>query len=193
MRPIMHTLMCLARVTWWLCLVIWSKNLSQFVAALCAKTQIVRHVPRGLSVAILRIGRQNRNILFFARYNKLKECGTVATDEYNSMSSMKHDIGLTPITQSLAFLAGGGVVLMILALILGVLNTADAALVNLMLVGGFIMLVTGGVAWMAVSRVYEHYDDINQPAPDEHHEHEAHDEGHESHESHDAHALEQAH
>lgn len=118
-----------------------------------------------------------------------KERGTVATDEYNSMSSMSHDIGLNPITQWLAFLAGGGVVLMILALILGVLNTADPSLVNIMLVGGLFMLVIGGVAWMAVARAHEHYDDINQPAPDDHHGHAAHDDEH----AHDDHALEQAH
>ena len=113
----------------------------------------------------------------------------MAKNEYNSMSSMNHDIGLTPITQWLAFLAGGGVVVMILALILGVLNTADASLVNIMLVGGFLMLVIGGVAWMAVARAHEHYDDINQHAPDDHHGHEAHDDDH----AHDEHALEKTH
>lgn len=119
-----------------------------------------------------------------------KERGTVANDEYNSMSSMSHDIGLNPITQWLAYLAGGGVVLAIMALILGVLNTADPSLVNIMLVGGLIMLVIGGVAWMAVARAHEHYDDINVPLEDDHaHGHDSHDE----HDPHDEHALEKAH
>ena len=41
---------------------------------------------------------------------------------------------------------------------------------------GLVMLIGGIAAWMAVVRPFTHFDDINQPAPDEHHEHDSHDE-----------------
>lgn len=121
----------------------------------------------------------------------------MARDEYNSMSSMGHDIGLNKITLSLSMLAGGGVLLMIMALLLGVLNTVDGAIVTMMLVGGLILLVIAVGVWMGVERPHERYDDINVPLPDEHGH--GHDHAHEDEHAHDdappadSRALEQAH
>jgi hypothetical protein len=79
-----------------------------------------------------------------------------------------HDIGLTPVTAWLAGLAGTGMTLMIVAAGIGVITGQG---VGLLFGLGTIMLVTGIIAYVAVERPFEHFDDINQPIDGSGHAH----------------------
>jgi 4-amino-4-deoxy-L-arabinose transferase-like glycosyltransferase len=108
----------------------------------------------------------------------------MAHDEISyEIEQVKHDIGLTPLTLSLAMLAGGGVVLMILALALGVVgDETSTSLISVLFVGGLLALITGSIAWYGVVRPDTHFDDINQPLDG------GHGHGHDT-ETHDDHAI----
>lgn len=71
-----------------------------------------------------------------------------------------HDIGLTPVTAWLAGLAGTGMTLMIVAAAIGVVTEQN---VSLLFALGLIMLVSGIIAYLAVERPFEHFDNINLP------------------------------
>ncbi len=85
-----------------------------------------------------------------------------------------HDIGLTPTTLGFSFLAGLGIVMMIIALGIGVIggNTEAAAeqssLITVLFAGGLMFFITGGVAWVAVVQPFRNFDDINIPEADDH-------------------------
>jgi len=70
-----------------------------------------------------------------------------------------------PLSFGLALTAGIGVIVMILALGIGVLQgeTADSHVIGFTLVAGFTLLVVGFIGWMVVMRPFEHFDDINVP------------------------------
>lgn len=82
--------------------------------------------------------------------------------------------GQNSLTLGLSLLSGLGVTLMILAAALGVTGS-DPETMGLLFVGGLALLIVGAVAWAGVVQPWAHFDDINVPAPDEHHGHEAHD------------------
>ncbi|MBC8170708.1 MAG: hypothetical protein H7X77_03520 [Anaerolineae bacterium] len=107
----------------------------------------------------------------------------MAHDEINyEIEQVRHDIGLTPLTLSLAMLAGAGVVLMITALAVGVVgDESSTSLVSVLFVGGFLAFITGAIAWYGVVRPDTHFDDINQPLDGGH--------GHGHAETHDDHAV----
>jgi hypothetical protein len=87
---------------------------------------------------------------------------------------MQHDTGQTGLTYTLSMLAGGGLVLMILAAILGVIGTttqgegADTGVVALLFGLGTVAFIVGIIAWFFVVRPDTHFDDIDVALPDDH-------------------------
>lgn len=84
----------------------------------------------------------------------------------------------------LSFVAGAGVILMILALGFGVTEgaAANGTSLTITFVGGLMLLILGVVGWYVVVQPQKHFDDINVAqytghAHEEHHE-EAHAEEH---------------
>jgi hypothetical protein len=83
----------------------------------------------------------------------------------------------SPLILGVALLAGLGVILMIVALGVGVIQGAEAntGAFELLLAGGLVLFVLGAGAWFAITQPQKHFDDISQPMDtDPHHEH--HDE-----------------
>ncbi|HEX2619121.1 MAG TPA: hypothetical protein VHL11_03210 [Phototrophicaceae bacterium] len=107
----------------------------------------------------------------------------MAHEEINyEIEQVKHDIGLTPITLSLAVLAGVGVTLMIFALAIGVSGGENTGgTVGLLFISGLLAMITGSAAWFGVVRPDTHFDDINKPLDGGH--------GHATTHAHDEHAL----
>jgi hypothetical protein len=73
----------------------------------------------------------------------------------------------------LSFVAGLGLILMILALSIGMIqgSAADGSTIGLLFITGLALLIVGGVGWFAVVQPQKHFDDINQPQDDGHHGH----------------------
>lgn len=91
-----------------------------------------------------------------------------------------------PLLFGLSFLAGIGVVIMIVVAAAGVIGGAgaDSGSLGLFFWLGLALLVSGVVGWFGVTRPDKHFDDINQPLEDDHGHGHAHDEHHD-----DEHAL----
>ena len=89
-----------------------------------------------------------------------------------------HNTGNNNVTLGLALLGGLGITLMIIGSSIGVIGgeDADTTLVGLFILSGFLMLVAGIGAWLAMVRPWEHFDDINQPLYHGHHHEEHHHE-----------------
>jgi hypothetical protein len=77
----------------------------------------------------------------------------------------------------LAFIAGAGLILMVTVAAVGAIqgDAADPNALGVLFALGVILLVGGIGAWLGVVRPFAHFDDINQPAPDEHHPETHHD------------------
>lgn len=77
----------------------------------------------------------------------------------------------------LAFVAGAGLILMVTAAAVGAIQgeAASPEPLGLLFAVGVVLLAGGIGAWLAVVRPFTHFDDINQPVPDEHHHEEQHD------------------
>lgn len=84
----------------------------------------------------------------------------------------------SPVAIGLAFCAGLGLTIMIVALALGVINGAEANInqLGLLFAAGLVTLIGGIGGWLGAVRPFENFDDINVPAEDDHHASEAHDE-----------------
>ena len=86
-----------------------------------------------------------------------------------------------PLSFSLALTAGAGLILMMLALGIGVVqgSAADSTVVGLTFAGGLGLLLIGIVGWLAPVQPFKSFDDINVPKytghHDEHHSPEQHD------------------
>jgi hypothetical protein len=78
---------------------------------------------------------------------------------------MIHEFGMTPLTWWLAGLAGAGLTLMLLAAGTGVITGAD---VGLWFALGVLMLASGAGAWIAVTRPFQNFDNINIPIDGDH-------------------------
>ncbi len=81
-----------------------------------------------------------------------------------------------PLTFGLAMTAGIGLVVMITALAVGVVQgeTADSRLVGFTVLTGFTLLLVGIIGWIIVARPFAHFDDINVPKDTGHgHAHES--------------------
>ncbi len=79
----------------------------------------------------------------------------------------------SPIVWWVSLVAGLGVTLMIVALGIGVGQSAsgDNNSVGMLFAAGLVLFILGAVAWFAVVQPQKHFDDINKPAEDEHHGH----------------------
>ncbi len=79
----------------------------------------------------------------------------------------------------LAFIAGAGLTLMIIAGGIGVVGgeAADSASLSLLFILGVAMLISGSVAWFAIVRPDTHFDNINVPMYHGHDHHDDHAEG----------------
>lgn len=87
---------------------------------------------------------------------------------------VSHDIGLNGLTYSLAGLAGLGIVLMIVALGVGVIEPdAHSEAIAILFIGGLCAFIIGGIAWVGVVQPQANFDDINQPLNAAPHHHEA--------------------
>lgn len=75
-----------------------------------------------------------------------------------------------------AMIAGLGVILAVVALALGVVQ-GDPNTTGLLLAAGLALFVLGLAGWIGLVQPHKHFDDINVPAPDDHH----HDEHHAEH------------
>jgi hypothetical protein len=82
----------------------------------------------------------------------------------------------SPTVLGLSFVAGLGLVALMLALGMGVIGgaNADGGVIGLLFVSGLAFLLVGFVGWLTVVQPQRHFDDINQPAADEHHGHADH-------------------
>jgi len=71
----------------------------------------------------------------------------------------------------LAMVAGLGVILMVTALAIGVIqgSAADSSAIGLFFAGGLILFILGAVSWFAVMQPQKHFDDISQPLEADHH------------------------
>lgn len=78
-----------------------------------------------------------------------------------------------PLTFGLAMTAGIGIILMVLALALGVIQgeAADANALGLLIVGGLILFIVGVAGWYGVVQPQRNFDDINVPIDTGHHGH----------------------
>jgi hypothetical protein len=95
---------------------------------------------------------------------------------------MHHDTGHNSITYGLSFLSGGGVILMIGALIIGAVVPDSGTIVTLVFLAGVGMLIAGFAGWLGTERPHAKFDDINVPL---YHGHDDHDDDHAG----DEHAL----
>jgi hypothetical protein len=85
--------------------------------------------------------------------------------------------GQTAITLGLSFIAGVGLILMIVAGGLGVIEgaNADSETIGLVFGIGVACFIVGIASWGAYLRPWEHFDDINVPQYEGHHHDEHHD------------------
>jgi hypothetical protein len=98
-----------------------------------------------------------------------------------------------PLTFGLALTAGLGVVLMMTALAIGVVqgDSADSRAIGFAVLTGFVLLLVGFIGWLVVVRPFDHFDDINVPKDTGHgHGHETHETAIVAHDSDAEHAVE---
>jgi ABC-type nickel/cobalt efflux system permease component RcnA len=76
-----------------------------------------------------------------------------------------------PLTFGLAMSGGIGLVVMIVALALGVVQgaSADGSAIGMLFLVGLALLIVGIAGWLFVTRPFEHFDDITQPKDAGHH------------------------
>jgi hypothetical protein len=97
-----------------------------------------------------------------------------------------------PLSFGLALTAGIGLIVMLTALAVGVVQgaSADGRVIGFTFVTGLTLLALGFVGWLVIVRPFERFDDINVPKDMGHGEHETAIVAHDS----DAeHAIESAH
>ncbi len=77
----------------------------------------------------------------------------------------------------LAFIGGAGLILMMLALGIGVVqgDAANGSVMGITFVGGLILLALGIGGWIALVQPFKNFDDINVPQYTGHHDHEEHE------------------
>lgn len=81
-----------------------------------------------------------------------------------------------PLTLILALIAGLGLILMVVALALGVVQSApDSLLIGGLFAIGLMLLVFGIGAWLVAVQPFRHFDDINVPKDIANHHGEPHD------------------
>lgn len=90
-----------------------------------------------------------------------------------------------PLNFGMSMVAGLGVVVMIIALGVGVVGgeNTDTRFVGVVFAAGLLMLISGVVAWLAVTRPFERFDDIDVP------KYTGHAHGHDEHDDHSHNAI----
>jgi hypothetical protein len=88
----------------------------------------------------------------------------------------------SPIVLAVSLVAGFGLTLMIVVLGIGAVQggAADTGAITVGFLLGLVIFALGVIAWFVKVQPQRHFDDINQPAPDDHghsHDDHAHDEG----------------
>ncbi|MCU0498654.1 MAG: hypothetical protein MUF87_14985 [Anaerolineae bacterium] len=73
-----------------------------------------------------------------------------------------HETGQNSLTLSMSLIAGGGVVLMITALAIGVIN-GQSSLIGILFIGGLLAFIAGTAAWFGLVQPHKNFDDINRP------------------------------
>lgn len=86
----------------------------------------------------------------------------------------------SPAVLGMSMIAGLGVILIVIALGIGVIqgSAADSSGIALAFITGIGLFVIGAVGWFGLTQPQRHFDDINQPLDDGHH---GHSEPHEVH------------
>jgi hypothetical protein len=84
---------------------------------------------------------------------------------------LNSELNRPSITIGLAFCAGIGLTLMVIALGIGAVqgDAANLPTVNVTFAAGLVMLIAGIIGWFAVVQPQRHFDNINVPAEDDHH------------------------
>jgi len=84
--------------------------------------------------------------------------------------------GQNSLTISFSFVAGIGVILMIAAAMIGVVegDAADNTLIGGLFAAGIAMLILGAGAWAGIVKPWENIDDINMPQYTGHHHEDDH-------------------
>jgi hypothetical protein len=82
----------------------------------------------------------------------------------------------SPAVLGLAMIAGLGVILIVLALAIGVVqgNAADSTTIGLLFVSGIALFLLGAGGWYGVTQPQKHFDDINVPMDEFPHGHNEH-------------------
>jgi hypothetical protein len=77
----------------------------------------------------------------------------------------------TPAVLAVSLVAGLGVILMVTALAVGAIQgaAADSTVIGLVFAAGLALFLLGFGGWIGLAQPHRHFDDINIPAPDEHH------------------------
>jgi len=89
----------------------------------------------------------------------------------------------SPAVLGMSMIAGLGVILIVLALGIGVIqgSAADSNTVGITFISGIGLFILGAVGWFGLTQPQKHFDDINQPLDDGSHGHAAHTEVHDEH------------
>lgn len=80
-----------------------------------------------------------------------------------------------PTVLATSLVAGLGLILAVTALAIGVIQ-GNTQFTGLLLAAGVLLFILGVVGWFGLVQPHKHFDDINEPAPDEHHPEAHHDE-----------------
>lgn len=85
-----------------------------------------------------------------------------------------------PMTFGLALLTGGGLIVMMLALAIGVVQgaAANSATIGLVFVLGLALFLGGAGGWVAVTKPHENFDDLTTPHFTGHHHDDHHADEH---------------
>jgi hypothetical protein len=84
--------------------------------------------------------------------------------------------GMPPLQSGLSFLGNIGIIIIVVAFVIGVADpTANSAAVGLLVLSGIACLLGAIFAWIFVVQPHKHFDDINVPQYTGHHHEEAHD------------------
>lgn len=84
--------------------------------------------------------------------------------------SIQVDPTRNPTTFGLALAAGTGLIVIIIALGVGVVDPAtDDTAIAVAIVGGLLLLIFGIIGWVFVVKPFTHFDDINEPKYTGHH------------------------
>lgn len=79
----------------------------------------------------------------------------------------------SPAVFGMSLIAGFGIVLILTALSIGVIqgSAADSNGIGIAFLTGLALFVLGAIGWFGLTQPQRHFDDINKPLEDDHHGH----------------------